>query len=121
MSQTSHLKIYNSAMFLLKDFYERVPKFSKQYKYILGEKMISCVVEIIMTIVEANNERVDRKRVLVIEKILSKIDELLVYVRIAEELKQFNSPKTYIYLIEKINEISKQGTGWRKIYLPQNF
>ncbi len=121
MSQSSHLKIYNSAMFLLRDFYERVPKFSKQYKYILGEKMISCVVEIIMLITKANNERMDKRRVLIIEEIINKTDELFVYVRIAEELKQFNSSSAYSYLIEKITDISKQSTGWRKIYIPQNF
>ena len=108
-------------MFLLKDFYERVPKFSKQYKYILGEKMINCVVEIIMMITKANNERMDKKRIVIIEEIQNKVDELFVYIRIAEELKQFNSSNAYAYLIEKLNDIGKQSTGWRKIYSPQNF
>lgn len=120
MSQSSHLKIYNSAMFLLKDFYERVPKFSKQYKYLLGEKMIGCVVEIIMFITKANNERMDKKRVVLIEEIQHKVDELFVYVRIAEELKQFNSASAYAFLTEKLNEIGRQSTGWKNMY-SQNF
>lgn len=120
MSQTSHLKIYNSAMFLLKDFYERVPKFGKQYKYLLGEKMINCVVEIILKITEANSENIKSRRVLIIENILYKIDELFVYIRIAEELKQFKSSSVYPYLIEKLTDLERQGTGWKKIYLPQN-
>lgn len=120
MSQTSHLKIYNSGIFLLKDIYERLPKFSKQYKYLLGERIVDCLVEIIINITEVNNQKFTRKRVEGIDKILLKIDELFVYIRIAEELKQFNSVNAYPHLIEKINEIGKQATGWRKIYNPQN-
>jgi hypothetical protein len=50
MSHSSELKIYNSAVFLLKDLYERIPKFSKQYKYLLGERLIDCTIEIIKQI-----------------------------------------------------------------------
>lgn len=120
MSQTSHLKIYNSTIFLLKDFYERLPKFNKQYKYLLGERIVDCLVGITMSITKANNERFARKRVAIIDEILAKVDELFVYVRIAEELKLFSSTNTYPYLIEKINDIGKQATGWRKIYDPRN-
>lgn len=107
-------------MFLLRDLYERIPRFSKQYKYLLGEKLIDCDIEIIKEIAEANNERMKSKRLEHIEIILKKVDEMFVYVRIAEELKQFKSSSAYPYLIEKLSEISRQGTGWRKLYLPQN-
>ena len=120
MSHSSELKIYNSAVFLLKDLYERIPKFSKQYKYLLGERLIDCTIEIIKQISLANNERSKLKRVEHLDIVLQKIDEMFVYVRIAEELKQFKSSSAYPYLIEKLSEISRQGTGWRKIYLPQN-
>ena len=120
MSHSSELKIYNSAIFLLKDLYERIPKFSKQYKYLLGERLIDCTIEIIKQISLANNERSKLKRVEHLDIVLQKIDEMFVYVRIAEELKQFKSSSAYLYLIEKLSEISRQGTGWRKIYLPQN-
>ncbi len=36
-------------MFILKDLYIRAPKFSKQYKYMLGEKMLeSCIDNIVL-------------------------------------------------------------------------
>lgn len=120
MSQTSHLKIYNSAIFLLKDFYVRLPKFDKQYKYLLGEKITDCVIDLIIKITEANNEKFTRKRIEAINKIELKVDELFVYVRLAEELNQWKTTNVYPYLIEKINEIGKQTTGWRKIYEPRN-
>ena len=107
-------------MFLLKDFYERVPRFSKQYKYLLGEKIIDCIIRMIMNIVSANGERVDHKRIIFIESILSNIEELFIYIRIAEELKQFKSATAYPFLIEKLMDISRQSSGWKKIYIPRN-
>jgi len=47
MAQYAHLPIYNLAYELLKEFYQRVPKFAKQYKYLLGEKLIGANVEVI--------------------------------------------------------------------------
>jgi four helix bundle protein len=121
MSTSSELKIYNSAMFLLKDLYQRIPRFDKQYKYLLGERLIDSTIEIIKEISEANNERLKVKRLEHIDKILKKVDEMFVYIRIAEDLKQFKSSSAYPHLIEKISEILRQGTGWKRLYLPQNF
>ncbi|MEI6191444.1 MAG: four helix bundle protein [bacterium] len=140
MSQSSHLPIYNSAFFLLKEYYKRVPKFPKQYKYFLGERMIECLVEIIKLVQEANNQKNNYKRVLVIDKIGEKIDELLLYTRIAGELFLFDKPEkkekdkekenasvenetsnlVYFFLSEKIVDLSRQNAGWKKYYTPQN-
>ncbi len=143
MSQCSHLPLYNSAFFLLKEFYKRVPKFPKQYKYFLGGKMTESLVEIIKLIQEANNQKSNYKRVLCIDKIGEKIDELLLYTRIAGELFLFDksekkekkdkdkekekvgveseeSNKAYLFLSEKIVELSRQNAGWKKYYTPQN-
>jgi|GEM_PF-5170088 len=50
MAQYSHLPIYNTAFVLLRENYQRVPKFGKQYKYMLGEKMLGCCVNILVLI-----------------------------------------------------------------------
>ena len=135
MSQSSHLPLYNSAFFLLKEYYKRVPKFPKQYKYFLGERITECLVDIIKLIQEANNQKSNYKRVLCIDKINEKIDELLLYNRVAGELFLFNksekkekddkvkneeSERVYLFLSEKIVELSRQNAGWKKYYTPQN-
>ena len=136
MSQSSHLPIYNSAFFLLKEYYKRVPKFPKQYKYFLGERMIESLVDIIKLVQEANNQKNNYKRVLIIDKVGEKIDELLLYTRIAGELFLFAKPekeekekvgekkdesnRVYFFLSEKIVELSRQNAGWKKYYTPQN-
>jgi hypothetical protein len=143
MSQSSHLPLYNSTFFLLKEYHRRVPKFPKQYKYFLGGRMIESLVDIIKLIQEANNQKSNYKRILCIDKISEKIDELLLYTRIAGELFLFDrsekkekkdkdkekekvgvekeeSNRVYLFLSEKIVELSRQNAGWKKYYSPQN-
>ena len=62
MAQYSHLPIYNKAFSILRELYQRVPKFGKQYKYFLGGKMIENSIEIIKLIIKANSERDKGKR-----------------------------------------------------------
>jgi hypothetical protein len=62
VAQYNHLPIYNTAFVLLREFYERVPKFGKQYKYLLGERIIGANIEGIRLILEINNARELPKR-----------------------------------------------------------
>jgi len=109
--------------------------------------MIENLVDIIKLIQEANNQKSDYKRVLCIDKISEKIDELFLYTRIAGELFLFNKPekkekkdkdkdknkekekttaeteesnRVYFFLSEKIAELSRQSAGWKKYYTPQS-
>jgi hypothetical protein len=120
MNQSSQLPIYNSVFFLLKDLHQRVPKFSKLYKYSLGEKMLNTTMEMLMTITKANSQKDMKERVILIEILLEKTDQMLIHVRIAEELKLFNSQNAYPFLTQKIIDISRQSAGWKNIYIPQN-
>ena len=72
MAKSDNLPIYNSAFSLLKNLHERVPKFSKLYKYGLGEKVLVCGMDIVLLIVEANNQKSNYTRISSIEKIIKK-------------------------------------------------
>lgn len=120
MDQKSHLPIYNAAFALLKDLHQRVPKFPKAYKYSLGEKMLGCATDMLSIIAKANNKKDMSERVYLIGNLIEKTDEILVHVRIAEDLKLFNSQNAYPFLVEKVTDISRQGAGWKNIYIPQN-
>ena len=120
MDQKSYLPIYNVAFVLLKDLHQRVPKFSKLYKYTLGEKMLSCATDILSSIANANTQKDMNDRVRVIESLIQKTDDMLLYIRLAEELKLFNNKNAYPFLVEKVTDISRQATGWKNIYIPQN-
>ena len=114
MSNYSQLPIYNSVFFLLKDLYERVPKFSKQYKYILGEKMLGCCIETILLITQISEDKESEKRLVYISNITEKMNKLLIYTRIANELNQLGKESAYFFLAEKILDIVNQTENWKK-------
>jgi hypothetical protein len=114
MSIYSQLPIYNSVFFLLKDLYERVPKFSKQYKYLLGEKMLECCVESIILINQISDEKDNEKRIIYVSKIYENINKLLTYVRVANELNQLGKENVYFFLSGKILDILNQTENWKK-------
>ncbi|MCX6717850.1 MAG: hypothetical protein NTU76_04240 [Candidatus Taylorbacteria bacterium] len=82
MSQYSHLPIYNSTINCLKDLYQRIPKFSKQYKYLLGGKLIEYNTKIISLIFEISNSRNKEERMAFVDEIAKNIDLLLIHIRI---------------------------------------
>jgi len=114
MPNYSQLPIYNSVFFLLKDLYERVPKFSKQYKYLLGEKMLDCCVKTILLITQISEERDKEKRIIYLSKISEEINLLLTYTRLANELNQLGKESIYFLLSEKILDILNQIENWKK-------
>lgn len=118
MSQYSNLPIYNSAISCLKDLYQRIPKFSKQYKYLLGGKLIEYNTKIISLVFEISNSRSKDERRAFVDKILKNIDLLLIHVRICNELKQFGKEDSYLYISENLINISNQAERWKK-YLAQ--
>lgn len=114
MAQYSHLPIYNTAFSLLRENYERIPKFGKQYKYILGGEIIKANIEVIRLILEINNNREPKIRKELIEKLIWSSESIIINLRIANELKQLGGEKSYLYLVEKSVALSKQAEGWRK-------
>lgn len=101
MAQYSHLPIYNLAYEVLKEFYQRVPKFAKQYKYLLGEKLIGANIEIIRLILETNNTRDAEKRKAHLDELVWCCESIIIHLRIANELKQLEGEKGYLFLLEK--------------------
>ena len=118
MSQYSHLPIYNSSVNCLKDFYQRIPKFAKQYKYLLGGKLIEYNIKIISLIYEISNSRNKDERIKLIGDIEKNIDLLLIHVRICNELKHFGTESSYLYVSENLIDISNQAERWKN-YLAQ--
>ena len=118
MAKYSHLPIYNKAFTVLREFYQRVPKFNKQYKYLLGTKLIEYSIEIIKLIIKANSESDKIKRLVEMEKLCLTIEMLIIQLRIANELKQLGGQKSYLYMSELIVDLSKQAEGWKK-YTPR--
>ena len=114
MAKYSHLPIYNTAFSLLREFYERIPKFSKQYKYLLGGELLKVNIEIIRLIIEINNERERKERLKLTKDLIWQCESLNILLRIADELLQLGGRKSYLYLVEKSVSLVKQAESWRK-------
>lgn len=114
MAQYSHLPIYNTAFALLLEMYERVPKFGKQYKYLLGGEILETNIRAIKLILSINNTHDATKRVVLLEELVWCSESIIILLRISNELKQLGGEKQYLFLMEKCVALSKQAEGWRK-------
>ena len=125
MSIYAHLPIYNSSFQLLKYFHEKIPKFSKQYKYILGEKILECLIESIILIGEICNTKDKERKTSCVFKIIENTNRVLIHTRIANELHQLGGENAYFFLSEKILKILDQAENWKKFLqkgdCPQNY
>ena len=101
------------------EFYLRVPKFGKQYKYFLGNNLIEYSCEIIEIIIKANSERDIKERRVLLDSLCVTIEMLITQLRIANELRQLGGQKSYLYLCELLVDLSKQAEGWKK-YIPRS-
>jgi hypothetical protein len=114
MARYSHLPIYNTAFELLRELYVRVPKFGKQYKYFLGEKILAGNIEVVRLILQVNNTEEALQRVELLDALLWQSESIIILLRIANELQQLGGEKNYLILLEKSVALSKQAEGWRK-------
>ena len=112
MARYAHLPIYNTAFSILKELYIRVPKFGKQYKYTLGNRLLDASQEIVLLIIQANNDR--QMRVQKIDELRKNAESITILSRIGNELNQWGGEKIYLAFTEKIVSLSKQAEGWRK-------
>lgn len=114
MAQYSHLPIYNTSFDLLYELYKRIPKFSKQYKYLLGGEVLKLSTESVRLIIEINNTRDLEKRKNLLSDLIWQSELIIINLRIANKLEQLGSEKSYLYLVEKVILLGKQAEGWRK-------
>jgi len=91
-----------------------VPRFAKQYKYLLGGKLIEYNTKIISLIFEISNSRDSKERIMLVDEIAKNIDLLLIHTRICNDLKQFGKESSYLYVSENLVDISNQAERWKK-------
>lgn len=112
MARYVHLPIYITAFSILKELYIRVPKFGKQYKYMLGNRLLDAAQEIIVLIIQANNDR--QTRIQKIDELRKHAEAITILSRIGDELNQWGGQKIYLAFAEKLVSLSRQAEGWRK-------
>ena len=76
--------------------------------------MLWCCIESIIVINQISEEKDNEKRIVYVSEIHKCMSELLVYVRVANELNQLGKESAYFFLSEKILEILNQAENWKK-------
>ncbi len=109
MARYEHLPIYKRTLDLLLYFEKIVPKFSRYDKYTIGTDLRNTTRSVLKLIVRANSSR-DKRPVL--EEIRTELEELMILVRVAKEVRAFENLNSYQYSAGEIIEISRQNEGW---------
>ncbi len=111
MARYEHLPIYKQAMDVAVHFEKLVMAFSRYHKYTLGTELRDSSRNIVGLIIWVNNEK---DKVAGLKRLRIKLDELMVLIRLAKEVKAFKSFKSYQFVVEQVGSVCRQNEGWLK-------
>jgi four helix bundle protein len=110
MTLVYELSVYKASYDLLVEIFDLVKHFSREYKYTVGEKLKDEALEMLMNIYRANTRK-EKKETL--QKAREHLEVVRLLMRLTKDLKQININR-FVDVNKKIEEISKQLTGWQK-------
>jgi len=109
MARYEHLPIYKQAMDVAVHFEKIAAGFSRYHKYTLGTELRNASREIVSLIIQANSSHDKAPR---LQALRIRLDELLVLIRLAKEVKAFKSFKAYQFTVEQVASVCRQNEGW---------
>ena len=110
MATYDNLPVYKASYDLLVEIFQFSKTFAKEYKYTVGEKLKNETLEMIMNIYRANSREYKKD---LLQTARENIEVVRLLLRLIKDLKQINLNK-FIAINEKIENVSKQLTGWQK-------
>ncbi|MBM3435248.1 MAG: four helix bundle protein [Bacteroidetes bacterium] len=110
MGLHSDLPVYKACYDLLLEIFIFTKDFSKEYKYTVGESLKKETIELLTLIFRANS-RQDKDQVL--QEARERIEVIRLFIRLMKDLHQI-SLKRFVDVNKKVEEVSKQLTGWQK-------
>lgn len=111
MATYDNLPVYKASYNLLVEIFQFSKNFNKEYKYTVGEKLKNETLEMIMNIYRANSRKYKKY---LLQTARENIEVIRLLLRLVKDLKQINLNK-FVAINEKIENVSKQLTGWQKI------
>ena len=95
---------------LLSKIFLFVKNFSREYKYTVGESLKKQTIDLLRLIFRANS-RHDKQQVL--QEARESIEVIRLFIRLMKDIHQIYL-KTFVQVNKKVEEVSKQLTGWQK-------
>lgn len=110
MKLHSDLPVYKSSYDLLLEIFQFTKEFTKEYKYTVGESLKKETIDLLVLIFRVNTRK-DKE--VVLQEARERIEVIRLLIRLMKDLKQI-SLKKYVTVNVKVEEVSKQLTGWQR-------
>ena len=110
MGLHNELPVYKACYDLLIEIFQFTKEFSKEYKYTVGESLKNETIRLLTLIFRANS-RTDKQMVL--QEAREQIEVIRLLIRLMKDMRQV-SLKIFVQVNQKVEEVSKQLTGWQK-------
>ncbi len=104
------LPVYKASYDLLLDIFQFTTNFTREYKFTLGERLKNEAVELIVLVFRANSKT---SKYDILQEAREQIELLRLLIRLLKDLKQI-SLKSFVRINERVENVSKQLTGWQK-------
>ena len=111
MARYEHLPIYKAALDAAVHFEQVVAGFSRYHKYTLVAELRRASHEVVTGVIRANSARERLPQLLGLRE---RLEELLVILRLAKEVKAFKSFQAYQHAVERVVRVCRQNEGWIK-------
>jgi hypothetical protein len=110
MAQYDELPVYKASYDLLLEIFRFTKDFSKEYNYTVGESIKKETLDLIALLYRANTRTY---KIDILQSAREKIEVIRLFVRLMKDLQQINLKK-FVFINTKIENVSKQVTGWQK-------
>ena len=104
------LPVYKACYDLLLEIFQFTKYFSREYKYTVGESLKKQTVELLTLIFRANSRK-DKEQVL--QEARESIEVIRLFIRLMKDMHEI-SLKKFVLVNKKVEDVSKQLTGWQK-------
>ena len=111
MAQIKHLPIYKTTYELLELVVRVTKDFPKDFKYTLGDKIRSEVIDLVVFIFKANATR--QQRIENAGKIIERIQVIDLLIRLTKDLRLINV-KQFSEIVFLSDSLGRQASGWIK-------
>jgi hypothetical protein len=99
-------KLYDIILWLI----PQIEKFNRDYKFTLGDRIISNLLNSLEIIIEAVYTK---EKYQLLKRLNLQIEKLRYLIRLSKDLRALNLKK-YAYISNEINELGKMVGGWIK-------
>jgi len=103
-----HMTIFEKTYQLILWLYPQVQKFPKSQRFVLGQQVEQCSLDILRGVIRAN---ASRAKLPILIEISTDLDTLRILLRLCKDMK-FISIRQYAFAQEQVNEVGKLLGGW---------